>query len=52
MEDISENFNKEIEDIKKNQSETKYSINEIKNILDVINSRLKQRNRPATWRTQ
>lgn len=37
MEDISEIFNKEIENIKKNKSEMKTSINEIKNQLDAIN---------------
>ena len=36
VEEFSETLNKDIENIKKNQSETKYSINEIKNTLDGI----------------
>ena len=37
MEDLSETFNKEIENIKKNQSEMKNLITEIKNTLEGIN---------------
>ena len=41
-EDISETLKKEIENIKKNQSEMKNAINEIKNKPDRINSRGKK----------
>ena len=37
VEDLSETLNKEIENIKTNQSEMKISINEIKNTLERIN---------------
>ena len=39
MEENSENFNKEIENIKKNQSDQNNTITEIKNTLEGINSR-------------
>ena len=42
MEDISETLNKEIKNIKKDQSEMKNTIHEIKNTLDGINSRLNE----------
>ena len=42
MDELSENFNKEIENIKKNQSELKNTITEMKNILEGINSRLEE----------
>ena len=38
--ELNEHFNKELENIKKTQSETKSSINEIKNTLEKMNSRL------------
>ena len=40
MEDFSETFNKEVENIKKNQSELKNTITDIKHTLERINSRL------------
>lgn len=36
VDELSENFNKEIENIKKNQLEMKNTINEMKNTLEVI----------------
>lgn len=41
VEEFSETFNKEIEDIKKNQSMLKNTIMEIKCMLEGINSKLK-----------
>ena len=40
--DISETFNKEIENIKRDQSETKNSITEIKHTLHRINNKLEE----------
>ena len=40
IEDLSKNFNKEIENVKKKQSEMKSTITEIKNTSEGINSRL------------
>ena len=42
MEDLSKTFNKEIENIKKNQSEMKNSITKIQNTLEQIDSRLQE----------
>ena len=42
VEHLSETFNKEIENIKKNQSEMKNSIAEIKNTQERITSRLEK----------
>ena len=38
VEELSENFNKEIQNIKENQSEMKNTLTEIKNTLQGINS--------------
>ena len=40
IDEHSENFNKELKNIKKNQSELNYTITEIKNSLEGMNSRL------------
>ena len=40
MEEHSDNFSKELQNIKKNQSELKNTITEMKNALEGINSRL------------
>ena len=40
MDEHSEDFNKEVENIKKNQAELKNTITEMKNALEGINSRL------------
>ena len=40
MDEYSEKFNKELENIKKNQMELKNTITEIKNTLEGLNSRL------------
>ena len=37
---MQETFNKDIEELKRNQATMKNTINEIKNILDGINSRI------------
>ena len=49
----SEFFNKELENIKNNQTEMKNTITEMKNTLEGINSRLMiQRNESASWKTK
>ena len=45
MDEYSEMFNKELENIKKNQMELKNTITEIKNTLEGLNSRLTEQNR-------
>ena len=40
MDELSENFNKEMENLKMNQLELKNTISEMKNTLEGINSRL------------
>ena len=51
MEDISETFNKEIENTKKNQSVMKNSIAEIKNRQSMVDQR-KQKNESVNWKTE
>ena len=46
MKNLSETLNKGIENIKKNHSEMKNSINQIKNTID-----REQKNGSANWRT-
>ena len=40
MDELSENINKELENIKRNQSEMKNTILETKNLLEGLNSRV------------